>query len=65
MKGRFRMKREDLKHEMAVLVLWLLAVVPTFLLLRDTGLFTYLGPLYFLCMLGSIYTVHHAKRKMP
>ena len=57
------MVREDLKHEMGILVLWLLAVVPTLLLLRDTGLFTYLGPLYFLCMLGSIYIVRHAKKR--
>jgi len=57
--------REDLKHEMAILVLWLVAVVPTLLLLRDTGLFTYLGPLYFICMVGSIYIVRHARRRKP
>ena len=56
------MLREDLKHELAILLLWLLAVVPTLLLLRESGLFTYLGPLYFLCMVGSVYIVRSAKR---
>jgi hypothetical protein len=56
------MNREGVKHELAILVLWLLAVVPTFLLLRELGLFTYLGPLYFLCMVGSVYIVRSAKK---
>lgn len=56
------MHREDLKHELAVLLLWLLSVVPTFLLLRDTNFFTYLGPLYFLCMVGTVYIVRNAKK---
>jgi hypothetical protein len=51
------------KHELAVLGLWLLAVVPTFLLVHQTGLFTYLGPLYFICMVGSVYVVRSAKKK--
>ncbi len=52
-----------MKYELAVLGLWLLAVVPTFLMVQQTGMFTYLGPLYFLCMVGSIYVVRSAKRK--
>lgn len=52
-----------MKHELAVLGLWLIAVVPTLLLLQPTGLFPYLGPLYFLCMVGSIYVVRSAKKK--
>lgn len=55
-------RREDVKHEMAVLLLWLLAVVPTLLLLRESGLFSYLGPLYFICMVGSVYVVRNAKK---
>jgi hypothetical protein len=57
------MLREDLKHEMAIVVMWLIAVVPTLLMLRESGIFTYLGPLYFLCMVGSIYIVRNAKKK--
>jgi hypothetical protein len=51
------------KHEMAVLLLWLLAVVPTLLLVHQTGVFTYLGPLYFICIVGSVYVVRSAKKK--
>jgi hypothetical protein len=51
------------KHELAILGLWLLAVVPTLILLQKTNLFTYLGPLYFICMVGSIYIVRSAKKK--
>ncbi len=52
-----------MKYELAVLGLWLLAVMPTFFLVQQTGLFTYLGPLYFLCMVGSVYIVRSAKKK--
>jgi hypothetical protein len=55
-------RREGIKHELAVLGLWLLAVVPTVLLLRETGLFSYLGPLYFIGMVGSVYVVRSARK---
>lgn len=54
---------EIVKHEMAVIALWLLAVVPTLMMVHQTGVFTYLGPLYFLCMVGTLYIVRSAKRK--
>ena len=52
----------NVKHEMAILLLWLVAIVPTLLILRQSGLFTYLGPLYFLCMVGSLFIVRNAKK---
>jgi hypothetical protein len=52
-----------LKHELAVILLWLLAVVHTLILVHQTGVFTYLGPLYFICIVGTIYVVRSAKRK--
>lgn len=52
-----------MKYEMATLLLWLVAVVPTLILVNQSGVFTYLGPLYFLCMVGSVYIVRSAKRK--
>jgi hypothetical protein len=52
-----------LKHELAVLGLWLIAVVPTILLVQQTGLITFLGPLYFICMVGTVYIVRSAKHK--
>ena len=54
---------DEMKYELANLALWLLAVIPTLLLVNQTGVFTYLGPLYFLCMVGSVYLVRSAKRK--
>jgi hypothetical protein len=51
------------KHELAIIGLWLLAVVPTLLIVNQMGVFTYLGPLYFICMVGSLYIVRSAKRK--
>jgi hypothetical protein len=58
-----RKLEQPLKHELAVLALWLLAVVPTLLLVHQSGVFTYLGPLYFICMVGSVYIVRSAKRR--
>lgn len=43
------------------LALWLIAIFTTLFMIRDTGLFTYLGPLYFICMLGSTIVVRNAK----
>jgi len=53
----------QVRDELAVLGLWLLAVVPTLLLVHDSGVFTYLGPLYFICMVGSVYIVRNLKKK--
>lgn len=52
-----------MKYELAILLLWLVAVVPTLLLVSQSGVFAYLGPLYFICMIGSVYVVRSAKRK--
>ena len=52
-----------MKYELAILLLWLVAIVPTFLLVRQSGFFTYLAPLYFICMVGSVYLVRSAKNK--
>lgn len=47
--------------EFSILALWLIAIATTLYLTRDTGLFTYLAPLYFVCTVGSIVTVRSAK----
>lgn len=54
---------DDLRYELIVLGLWLLAVVPTYLLFKSSGYFTFLAPLYFLCMLGTVYIVRYVRRK--
>ena len=43
-----------MKTIIAITMLWLIAIAATFFITRDTGLFTYLGPVYFVCMIGSI-----------
>lgn len=54
---------DDLRFELIVLGLWLLAVVPTYLLIKSSGSFTFLAPLYFLCMIGNVYIVRYVRRK--
>lgn len=54
---------DDLKYELIVLGLWLLAFVPTYILFKSSGYFTFLAPLYFLCMVGNVYMVRYARRK--
>lgn len=51
-----------MKHELAIIALWLLAVVATLFLVHQSGVFTFLGPLYFICMLGSVYIVRSSKK---
>ena len=52
-----------MKYTLTILVLWFIAVVATAVLLRGSGLFTYLGPLYAICMIGSIWTVQKAQKE--
>ncbi len=52
-----------MKHIVVVVILWCIAIVTTLLLVEKTGVFTYLGPVYFICMLGSIITVRRALAK--
>lgn len=49
------------KYELAILALWAIAITAT-LLVRSTDHFTYLGPVFFVCMVGSITVVRQARR---
>jgi hypothetical protein len=51
------------RPELAVLVLWLVAIVSTVVVIDDTGRFTYLGPVYFVCTLGSLLVVRGSSRR--
>jgi hypothetical protein len=53
------------KYEWATIALWLIAMLATLYVTRDTGLFTFLGPVFFICLLGSILIVKNARRSMP
>ena len=45
------------RYELATLALWLIAIATTLVVVRDTGMFTYLGPVLFVCMVGSTVVV--------
>jgi hypothetical protein len=51
------------RPEFAVLALWLIAIVSTLVVVRDERSFTVLGPVYFVCMVGSIVAARRAGRK--
>ena len=51
-------------HEITIITLWLIAMGTTMILTSDTGTFRYLGPVFLFCMIGSIFTVRNAKKKI-
>jgi hypothetical protein len=53
------------KYEWAMIALWLIAMLATLYVTRDTGLFTFLGPVFFICLSGSILIVRNARRRTP
>ena len=50
-----------MKHEIAVLVLWLIAIVVTMLLVKEPGTFSRLAPVYAICTIGSVMNVRQAR----
>jgi hypothetical protein len=48
--------------EFAILALWAIAIVATALLAGSPNAFTLLGPVYFVCMAGSLVTVRKARQ---
>jgi hypothetical protein len=50
-------------HEFATLILWAIAILATFFIVQDQNFLTYLGPLYFVCMVGSIIVVRKARKR--
>lgn len=52
-----------MKHEIAILLLWVIALLATVFVIRNRALMTLLGPLFAICMIGSISIVRRAKRQ--
>ena len=50
-----------MKYDLTIVALWAIAVVATFLIVQETRLLTVLGPLYAVCMIGSLATVRKAR----
>lgn len=51
------------KYIWAIVALWVITILATFFIIKDTGLFTYLAPVFFICMVGSIIIVRNAQKK--
>lgn len=49
------------KFEITILILWIIAGATTVIMLDSSPVFTYLGPVYLICMIGSVITVHKAR----
>ncbi|MBD3288310.1 hypothetical protein GF337_05860 [candidate division KSB1 bacterium] len=49
-------------HEFVILVLWMIAILATFFIIRDSGKFTYLAPIYTICMIGSLITMRALRK---
>ena len=48
------------KYVAATVALWAIAITATLVLAGGTDHFTYLGPVFFICLVGSIIVVRHA-----
>ncbi len=53
--------KKSIRLELANLALWLIAILTTLYFTGYTGIFTYLGPLYFICAAGSTIIVRKAR----
>ncbi len=49
-----------MKHVVAIVALWVLAIIATAAIVNDRAVFTYLAPLYVVCMIGSLVVVRKA-----
>jgi hypothetical protein len=49
-----------MKYVIATLLLWVIALVATILVVNDTGALMILGPLFAICMVGSVVIVRRA-----
>jgi hypothetical protein len=55
--------RIAMKYIITITVLWLIAIVTTLLFVGKAEAFNYSGPVYFICMVGSIVTMRKALAK--
>ena len=47
-----------------ITTLWLITILVSLFILKDTDYFSKLAPVYFICMVGSIITVRSLKQKL-
>jgi hypothetical protein len=51
----------SMKFVIATLALWLIAIAATAWVVRETGSFTYLAPVFAVCAIGSVLVVQRAR----
>jgi Na+/glutamate symporter len=49
-----------MKYEITVVLLWAIALAATYLTTRQSSVLTLLGPLFVVCMIGSVIIVRRA-----
>jgi hypothetical protein len=49
-----------MKYILTITLLWIIAIVTTLWFIDKENSFTYLGPVYWICMVGSIVTMRRA-----
>jgi Na+/glutamate symporter len=49
-----------MKYEIAVVLLWAIAMAATYLIIRQSSVLTLLAPLFAVCMIGSVIIVRRA-----
>ena len=47
-----------------ITLLWFITIIVSFIILRDTGYYSKLAPVFFICMVGSIITVRSLTKKI-
>jgi hypothetical protein len=50
-----------MKYELTTLAIWLVALLATIGIVKDSGLLTYLLPVFAICMIGSVMVVRKAR----
>jgi hypothetical protein len=54
-----------MKYEAGTLLLWLIAILTTLFVTRDTGQFSILGPVFAFCLIGCVLIVRKARAARP
>lgn len=50
-----------MKYELATLAIWLVATLATIGIVKDSGVLTYLLPVFAICMIGTVMVVRKAR----
>jgi hypothetical protein len=51
-----------MKYDLTMVALWAIAITATFLIVEEPRVVTFLGPVYAVCMIGSVITIRSARK---